>query len=218
MRNIEAVIFDMDGLMFDTERISFRSWKEVCKKEGLTMEEDFYTSLIGRNLKGFGVIMKETYGEDFPLDRLYEEKIKIMTDFMNKNGVPVKTGLHELLDYLKDQNYKVAVATSTSRERALHMLEMAGVKNKVNYVICGDEVINSKPNPEIFLKAAEKLGVSPDKCIVLEDSGAGIEAAHAAGMKGINVPDMKVPDEEMKKRSFMICNSLLEVRDYLKNV
>lgn len=217
MRNIEAVIFDMDGLIFDTERISYKAWKTVCEKEGYEIEEDFYTSLIGRNFKGFSVIMREHYGKEMPLERIYEEKIKLMTDEIDTHGVPLKRGVHELLDYLNRENYKVAIATSTVRERASKMLNSVGVLDKADYLICGDDVTNSKPDPEIFLKAAENLGVKPEKCIVLEDSGTGIEAAFNAGMKGINIPDMKMPDEDMKKKAFKIFDNLLDVKDYLEN-
>jgi HAD superfamily hydrolase (TIGR01509 family) len=136
---------------------------------------------------------------------------------INDNGVPVKPGIYELLDYLVEKKYKLALATSTSREKATNLLERAGIKDKFNVMIFGDEVVNSKPDPEIFLKASEKLGVNPEKCIVLEDSPAGIEAAYRAGMKGINIPDLKMPDEQIKKHAYKILDSLLDVRDYLRD-
>ena len=162
--------------------------------------------------------MIEKFGEDFPLESLYEKKIKHQMNAIEKDGIPLKRGIHELLDYLKKNGYKVAVATSTSRDRAEHLLKLGGVLEKADYVICGDEVVNSKPDPEIFLKAAEKLGVEPKECMVLEDSGAGIEAAYSAGMLGVNIPDMKEPDENMKSKSYRICESLLDVIDILENV
>ena len=115
-------------------------------------------------------------------------------------------------------NYKIAVATSTRRGRALQLLEEAKIKDKVNYVICGDQVENSKPNPEIFLKAAKGLNVNPEKCIVIEDSDAGITAAHAAKMIGIHVPDMKFLEDETKKLAFKICENLIKVKEYLEEV
>lgn len=217
MRKVNGVIFDMDGIIFDTERISFDAWKKVCAEVGYEMEEEFYCNLIGRNFKGFSKIMMEKFGDEFPLESLYEKKIELQLEAIDKDGLPLKKGIHELLDYLKDNGYKVAVATSTTRNRAEEMLRIGGVLSKADYVICGDEVVNSKPDPEIFLKAAKKLGVEPKECIVLEDSGAGIEAAYSAGMLGINVPDMKKPDENMISKSYRICDSLLDVIDVLEN-
>ena len=218
MRRVNGVIFDMDGLIFDTERLSFNAWRDICAEIGYEMDRAFYCTLIGRNLKGFGKLMIEKFGEDFPLESLYEKKIKHQMKAIEKDGIPLKRGLHELLNYLKENGYKVAVATSTSRDRAEYLLKLGGVLEKADYVICGDEVVNSKPDPEIFLKAAEKLGVEPKECMVLEDSGAGIEAAYSAGMLGVNIPDMKEPDENMKSKSYRICESLLDVIDILENV
>lgn len=218
MSRVNGVIFDMDGLIFDTERLSFNAWKDVCAEVGYEIDMSFYCTLIGRNLKGFGKLMIEKFGEDFPLESLYEKKIKYQMNAIEKDGIPLKKGIHELLDYLKENGYKIAVATSTSRDRAEYLLKLGGVLEKADYVICGDEVVNSKPDPEIFLKAAEKLRVDPKECMVLEDSGAGIEAAYSAGMLGVNIPDMKSPDENMKSKSYKICESLLDVIDILENV
>ena len=122
-----------------------------------------------------------------------------------------------MLEYLKENKYKIAVATSTKRERAEKLLTMVKIKDFFEEIICGDEVKNSKPDPEIFLKAAKKLGSQPSHCIVLEDSAAGIEAAYNAGMKGINIPDMKIPDDEIIKKAFRIEQSLLDVLEYFKS-
>lgn len=218
MKKVEAVIFDMDGLILDTEKISYKCFGEIIKKRGYEMERDFYCTLIGRNVKGIKKLFSDKYGEDFPFDDIYEEKINMMMNLIDRDGVELKPGVVELIDYLINEDYKIALATSTKKERAMKLLEMVGLNNKFMASVCGDEVINSKPNPEIFLRAAEKLGVNAENCIVLEDSGAGIAAAHAAGMIAINIPDMKEPDEEMKRLSFKAFNSLLEVMDYLKNV
>lgn len=217
MRKAEAVIFDMDGVLIDTERISFKSFQEVFKKYSYEMDEKFYLTMIGRNVKSIRGLMENEYGTSFPFDEIYKQKVNLCREIISRDGVIMKEGVHELIDYLIKENYKIAVATSTSRIRALQLLEEIGVKEKVNFVICGDQVENSKPDPEIFLKAAKGLGVEPEKCIVIEDSDAGITAAHAAKMIGINVPDMKILDDETKKLAFRICESLLEVKKYLEN-
>lgn len=216
MKNIECVIFDMDGLILDTERLSFEAWRDILKKYGRVMTREDYASLMGITHDNVINKLKEIYGQELPMAELYEEKSKDVFKFMRENGVPVKTGIYELLDFLVEKNYKLALATSTNREKAVYLLERAGIKDKFNTMVFGDEVINSKPHPEIFLKAAERLGIAPEKCIVLEDSPAGIEAAYRAGMKGIHIPDLKMPDEKINKYAYKIFNSLLDVRDYLR--
>lgn len=217
MKKAEAVIFDMDGVLIDTERISFKSFQEVFKKYNYEMDEKFYLTMIGRNVKSIRTLIEKEYGTSFPFDEIYEQKVNLSRETISRDGVIIKKGVHELIDYLIKEDYKIAVATSTSRIRALQLLEEIGVKEKVNFVICGDQVENSKPDPEIFLKAAKGLGIEPEKCIVIEDSDAGITAAHAAKMMGINVPDMKVLDEETKKLAFKICESLIDVKKYLED-
>lgn len=218
MKNIKAVIFDMDGILIDTERISFNAFKEVLKGYNYEMSEEFYLTMIGRNVKSIKEVMLSEYGSSFPFDEIYEKKVKIAVETIDRDGVIIKPGVHELVDYLKDNNYRIAVATSTRKERAHYLLEQIGIKDKVDYIICGDQVVNSKPDPEIFLKAAKGIGIKPQNCMVIEDSDAGILAASRAGMTGINVPDMKKPDENMKKLAFKICSSLLDVKTYMESI
>lgn len=218
MKNIKAVIFDMDGVLIDTERISFNAFKEVLSGYNYEMSEAFYLTMIGRNIKSIKELMMDEYGSEFPFEEVYEKKVKIAVDTIERDGVIVKPGVHEIVNYLRENNFKIAVATSTRRERAHYLLEQVGIKDKVNYIICGDQVENSKPDPEIFLKAAKGLGIAPENCMVIEDSDAGILAASRAGMIGINIPDMKMPDENMKKLAFKICSNLLEVKTYLESI
>jgi len=218
MRKVDAIIFDMDGVLIDSERISFKCFQEVFKEHNYKMDEIFYLRLIGRNVKSIKIIMEEEYGTDFPFDTIYKKKSNLALEITDKNGVIIKPGVHELLDYLNKENYKIAVATSTRRERALQLLEEAKIKDKVNYVICGDQVENSKPNPEIFLKAAKGLDINPEKCIVIEDSDAGITAAHAAKMIGIHVPDMKFLEADTMGLAFKVCENLIKVKEYLEEI
>jgi len=216
MRTIDAVIFDMDGVLIDSERISFKCFQEVFKEYNYEIDEPFYLKVIGRNFEGIKALMIEEYGDDFPFDIIYRKKADLAHEITNKNGVIVKPGVHELLDYLNQKKYKIAVASSTRKERVLELLEEAKIKDKVDYIIGGDQVENSKPNPEIFLKAAKGLDIKPENCMVIEDSDAGITAAHAAKMIGIHVPDMKFLEDENKQLAFKICRSLSEVKEYLE--
>ena len=159
MKNIKAIIFDMDGVLIDTERISFNSFKKVFKEYNYRIDEMFYLEIIGHNVKSIKEIMINKYGNDFPFDEIYEKKVKISIDTIKRDGIIVKKGVKELVEYLKVNNYKIAVATSTRKQRAYEHLKEIEVLDKTDYVICGDQVMNSKPDPEIFLKAAEGLGV-----------------------------------------------------------
>lgn len=217
MKDIKAVIFDMDGLMLDTEIIAFMSFRDAFKEFGYTLDEPFFETLIGRNIKGTKECILDYYGKDLDFDSILIEINKKTEDYIIKNGVKTKKGLIELLEYLKENDYKMAVATSTNREKATKLLESVGVIDYFQGMVCGDDIVNSKPNPEIFLKAAGELNIHPKECMVLEDSGAGIAAAHAAGMLPINIPDMKKPDEDMFNKSYRIYRSLLNVIDLLKD-
>ena len=217
-KKVKAVIFDMDGLLIDTESISFILFQKVFKDNGYKIDKEYYVNeLIGRNINGLKECLIKKYGENFDFDKIYFQKVKAMTDHVESKGISLKEGVVELLDYLKQNNYKVAVATSTRRERAENLLSMVKIKDYFQEMVCGDEVINSKPNPEIFQIAAKKLGVRAENCIVLEDSTAGIEAAYNAGMRGINVPDMKEPDDNMRSKAYRIEKSLIDVLDCFKS-
>ena len=215
MENIKAFIFDMDGLILDTERIAFKSYKEALKEYGYDFSEAFFLTLVGTNVKLTKELCLNRYGSWFPFDLLHENHNKITEEYIKKNGVPLKEGVNELIDYLKEKDYKIALATSSDREKAEYLLELVKIKDKFDYIICGNDIVNSKPNPEIFLKAAENLKVEPKECVVIEDSKFGVKAAVNAGMKVINVPDMKMPNSEVKSMAFKIFNNLLEVKDYI---
>lgn len=215
MENIKAFIFDMDGLILDTERIAFKSYKEALKEYGYDFTEAFFLTLVGTNVKLTKELCLNRYGSWFPFDLLHENHNKITEEYIKKNVVPLKEGVNELIDYLKEKDYKIALATSSDREKAEYLLELVKIKDKFDYIICGNDIVNSKPNPEIFLKAAENLKVELKECVVIEDSKFGVKAAVNAGMKVINVPDMKMPDSEVKSMAFKIFNNLLEVKDYI---
>lgn len=218
MTDLELIIFDMDGLMFDTERMAFTCWRQAAFRYGYAMDEQIYTRVIGSNVAREKEIYLKHFGQDFPYEIIMSEHLKISKKILQSSGVPVKDGLYELLDYIEQLNLKKAVATSTSRERALELLKMAGVDNRFDYVLCGDEVGESKPHPEIFLKVAMNLGCLPEKCLVLEDSEAGILAAHNAGMISIIITDMKEPDEEVQKLSIKQLKSLTDVKMFLEEL
>lgn len=214
---IELVIFDMDGLMFDTERIYYKAWQESATAHGYHMSWETYVQIVARNSRYIEKVLKEILGEELPYDAICKDKRAIADQIIAKEGITKKEGLIELLDYLDKRGIKKAVATSSMREKALRYLELGEIKERFDWIICGSDVEESKPNPEIFLKVANHFGIAPEVCIVLEDSRLGIQAAKAAGMTGIFIPDLVQADEEILENTSKVVQSLSEVITLLEN-
>ena len=215
---IKAIIFDMDGLMIDSERVTFECYQERLKDMNLTMDEEFYKTLLWKPIKGIYQRFYDVYGNDFPIEKVIQDVHQLMAERFETEGVPVKKGLVELLHYLKDNNYKTIVATSSNRDRVDKILAQAKITEFFDDSICGDEVTKGKPNPEVFLKSCQKLGVNVDEAIVLEDSEAGIQASYDANIKVICIPDMKYPEKQYEEKTFKILKDLTEVTAYLKSL
>ena len=215
---IKAIIFDMDGLMIDSERVTFECYQERLKDMNLTMDEEFYKTLLGKPIKGIYQRFYDVYGNDFPIENVIQDVHQLMAERFETEGVPVKKGLVELLHYLKDNNYKTIVATSSNRDRVDKILAQAKITEFFDDSICGDEVTKGKPNPEVFLKSCQKLGVNVDEAIVLEDSEAGIQASYDANIKVICIADMKYPENQYEEKTFKILKDLTEVTAYLKSL
>lgn len=214
---IKAVIFDMDGLMIDSERVTFEASQKALQQRGYEPSIEFYKTTLGTNEKTTKMLYKQYYGDDVPFSDISVDIRQYIEDNFQENGVPVKNGLVELLQYLKDNNYKTIVATSSARERLNRILKQANLTAYFDGSICGDEVTNSKPDPEIFVKACQKLRVLPDEAIVLEDSEAGIQAAFLSGIPVICIPDMKYPQEKYAKKCYLIKNSLTDVLSWFQS-
>ena len=215
---IKAIIFDMDGLMIDSERVTFECYQEILKGMNLTMDEEFYKTLLGKPLKGIYQRFYDVYGNDFPIEDVIKDVHALMAKRFETEGVPIKTGLKSLLEYLKENNYKTIVATSSNRDRVDTILSQAQITDYFDDSICGDEVTKGKPNPEVFLKSCQKLGVNVDEAIVLEDSEAGIQASYDAGIKVICIPDMKYPEKQYEEKTFKILKDLNDVTEYLRSL
>lgn len=213
----KALIFDMDGTLFDTEILTMEGLRAVSRKYGENDDVDkFYPTTCGTTLPTAKLLYEEFYGNDYPFYERREEVREWMKEFIDTNGIPLKRGAKEILDFLRKEGFKIALATSATRKSAESHLKKAHFEGYFDATVCGDEVKNSKPNPEIFLKAAEKLGVNPLECYVAEDSYLGVEAGFNAGMTVFMIPDMNPPREKEKTLAYKICESLLEVIDELK--
>lgn len=217
MGKFELVIFDMDGLIFDTEKLSYLSWVEAAKKFNINFELKVFYKLLGTNHESCRNTLIAHYGDKIDVDEYMKEKRKINLSLL-KDGAEKKPGLDELLIYLTDKNIKKAVATSSNREVALNLLENANILQYFNYVLCGDEVKKSKPDPEVFLNVAKKLDVNPRNCLVLEDSEAGIIAASRGRMKAIIIPDLKEPEKEIEALAYKKLSNLKKVTNVIENL
>ncbi|MCD7948901.1 MAG: HAD family phosphatase [Erysipelotrichaceae bacterium] len=214
---LKAIIFDMDGLMINSEEVTYERYVKVLKDMNLDMSREFYTSLLGQTVPRAFEKMRAFYGEDFPCQDVIDKVHILLNDDFKDEGIPIKKGLVELLEYLTKNNYKIIVASSSNKERVTKLLQQVDVYQYLDDCICGDEVSQGKPNPEIFLKACEKLHVLPSEAMVIEDSEAGIEAAHTAHIPVICIPDMKYPDKEYADMTYKILESLDQVIDVLES-
>jgi HAD superfamily hydrolase (TIGR01509 family) len=215
MKKIKAILFDMDGVIFDTERVYLEGWKKVFKKYGYEMKKEIYVSVMGTGRKNVSETFVRIYGEDLPIIQMYEEKDRELFKAIDEGKVPLKEGAKEILIFLRENGYKTALATSAKRERAMKQLKMGKIEELFDVVVTGDEVEKSKPDPGIFLTAAKKLSEEPENCIVVEDSPAGIKAAYNAKMIGFHVEDLKEADENILNYCHKNFKNLLEIKEYI---
>ena len=213
--NYEAVVFDMDGVIFDSERAVMNCWLELAQKYDIKDIEKPYFACVGTTMTRTREIMLETYGEDFPYDEYARESSLMYHEKYDGGKLPMKPGVMELLSYLKEKGKKIALASSTRRETVTNQLRWAGIIDYFAVMICGDMVARSKPAPDIFLKACQELGVSPENTYAIEDSYNGIRAAHAGQLRPIMVPDLLEANDEMRGMAECVCDNLIEVIDYL---
>ena len=211
----KAVIFDMDGVIFDTEKVYLDIWIEVFEKYGYKMTKELYVNVMGTGRKNVIKTFLENFGDDLPIEKMYEEKDNQLFYILENQGIPLKEGVKELFSMLKEKNYKIALATSAKRERVEKQIKDKWLKESFDAIVCGDDVEKGKPSPDIFLKAAKKIDVEPENCFVVEDSPAGIKAAFSGGMKGIHVEDLKAADEDILKYCEKNFKNLQEIKEYL---
>lgn len=214
----QAVVFDMDGVIFDTERLVIEFWKEVAKKHNIPNIEHTCIQCLGTNRVRTREIFLENYGADFPFDPYCAEVTELFNTHYKGVPLPTKPGIRELLSYLQEQDIKVGLASSTAQHLVRDEIGTAGLLPYFQTLVCGDMVEHSKPAPDIFLKACEILNADPTKSIAIEDSFNGIRSAHCAGMTPIMVPDQVQPTDEIRTLAFHVMPSLLDVLNWLKTL
>lgn len=216
-RNIlyKAVVFDMDGVIFDSERAVMQCWKEVASRHNIPNIEKAILACTGTTMVRTREIMLNLYGADFPYDEYARESSAIFHSRYDGGRLPMKPGVKELLTFLKERGKKIALASSTRQQVVTDELRDAGIIGYFDRIICGDMVSRSKPAPDIFLKACEELNVSPSDSYAIEDSYNGIRAAHAGGLHPIMVPDLLPADEKMQSLAEIVLPSLTSVMEYL---
>ena len=214
---ITAVVFDMDGLLFDTENVAKVSWIECADEMGIQGIAEIYHLFIGLNRADGNALLCQIYGDDFPVLEFRQRATDRFQEKIERDGLPVKTGAREILQWLKDNHVKTALASSSRRDVIQHHLERVGFLDYFQLIIGGNMVEHSKPNPDIYLKACRALGVKPEDAMAIEDSPNGIRAAAAAGMCAVMVPDLVAPTPELVSLCDHVFDSLLDVRDYLKS-
>ena len=171
---LKGAVFDMDGLMFDTERLVYDNWQHMMDEHGYSYDIEFFKRTVGKRKKEVELMYREYLGDDFPYRTFADECRARYIERVKRDGIPVKKGLCEILDFCRENGIKTALATSTSRETAEFNLKSANVSEYFDALVCGNEVKNGKPHPEVFLAAAKKLGLAPECCAAFEDSINGI--------------------------------------------
>ena len=215
-KQYEAVVFDMDGVIFDSERVIMNCWIEIAEKDGINNIEEHYHKCTGATVEKGREILKEAYGENFPYDEYIERVYSLYRERYSGGRLPMKPGVKELLSYLKKENKKIALASSTNSEMVISQLRDANIIRFFDEIVCGDMVERSKPAPDIFLAACEKIGVKPHNAYAVEDSYNGIKAAYAGGLRAIMVPDLMPANDEMREKTEAVLDSLFDVISYLK--
>lgn len=213
---MKAVIFDMDGVIFDSERAVYNEWKEIADKYGFQNLDTVYQKCIGVNAAKAKELFLEFYGPDFPYETYREEESRKYHAKYDNGNLPVKKGVRELLSALKENGFFVAIASSTRQAVIEHQIEHAGLMRYFDRIVGGEAVQKSKPAPDIFLAAAQGLDGPLSDIFVVEDSYNGIRAAKSAGMRPVMVPDMLSPDDEMREKAEFIAEDLLAVRALLE--
>ena len=215
---IKAVIFDVDGTLLDTERIYMQAWKDAAAELGYEITDELLRKTRAIDVKEAARIFETEIGNGFSYQKTRAVRVRIAEEIIRRESPILKPGVTELLAFLQKKGIRLSVASSTNLKGTKAHLSESGILDVFEVVVSGDMVSRGKPNPDIFLKAAELLGLAPRECVVVEDSPAGIRAAHAAGMKAVLVPDQAAITREVIDMSDMVLESLLDMPTYMEKL
>ena len=209
-----GAIFDMDGLLFDTEKLYMRFWIEAANYYGYDMRREHVLSI--RSMASFlaNERFKSFFGEDCDYYAIRQKRRELMEVFIDENGIELKYGAREILDYLKKNNVKIGLATATDYERTVKYLKMQNIYGYFDEIICASMVEKGKPHPDIYIEAVRRLGLKKEDCVAFEDSPNGIKAAYNAGVKVIMIPDLDEPDEDIRRLLYAKESNLKEAIKY----
>lgn len=208
----DAVIFDMDGVIFDSERLCLECWEKLAQEHSFVGMQEAFLKCTGTTMEETRRIMLEYFGESFDYDGFAKQASALFHKAEEEQGLPMKPGVVELLEMLQKKKIPIGLASSTRLQTVERQLKAAGIYDFFQVVVGGDQLKKSKPEPDIYLMACKEIGVLPENAYAIEDSFNGIRSAYHAGMKAIMVPDLVMPDEEMKEKSMLIVKDLLQLK------
>lgn len=214
---IKAVIFDMDGLLLDTEKLLVRFWVQAANESGFPMTKEHALSLRSLHRRFAVPYLRELFGESFDYITVRTRRMELMNEYLSHEPLELKNGAVELLSYLNENKIPAAVCTATDYERAKDYLSRVGIFGCFDKIVCATMVEYGKPAPDVYLYAARQLDLAPGECMALEDSPNGVRSAAAAGCATVMVPDLTKPDEELQKLIFACADSLGGVIEIMKN-
>lgn len=217
LHGINAIIFDLDGLLVDSEPIYRLVWQKACREFGYEMSDEQHLELLGRGRKGALEYVRSRTPEDFPIDKLEALLPLVEEQLFDQIDLQLKPGAIDLLEELSRRSMKRIIATSTNRIAATKRVNRTGLVKYFPHIVCGSDVARNKPAPDIFLHAAKLLSEPPSACLVVEDSEAGIQAAHAASMRVICIPDLKCPDQRVQALTAAVLESLADFKIHLRS-
>lgn len=215
MLQLQGVVFDVDGILFDTERLSRSVWEEVSREFDCPQAAEHYLEFIGRSRRDDMAHILQLFGPEFPVEAFFQACSQRTQARIEAEGVPLKPGVLDILSFLTQSRLPIALATSTYLERTSRRLELTGLGSFFQTVVTGDQVKRGKPDPEIYQTACRHLGIDPSHALAIEDSANGIRSAHGAGMQVVMIPDLISPTPELEQLLFRRFASLLELRDFL---
>lgn len=213
---IRAVIFDMDGVLIDTEKHYNAAWCEAARMAGFDFNSQHALMLRSLDAQLACELMQGIFGKEFDYYAIREVRRALVAKRLEKYGLEKKPGIDEILEFLHENGIKAAVATATPIELTYSYLERIGVRTKFDKIVSAKQVKRGKPEPDVYLYACEQIGEKPEDCIAVEDSPNGVKSAYAAGCKPVMVPDLTLPDEEIKPLLYACVDSLADIRGIIK--